>query len=337
MSTMNRRTKERRRLIALSATMGLVVLLSSAPVGAQQSCQVLNSTPLDFGTVTAAGSNSASATLTVSCQGIPGVPVQVTVCAFIDEGIPPGMAPRHLDNDAGALMAYDLYSNAGRTQLIGPMGSAYPILYSILSLPITGSAQINLTAYGRIPPGQSLPAAYMYEGFPGPSLLRYTFAAPFTGAASAENCRDGVAPVFGSAGQTTFSFGRVRARVANTCVLNMATDLDFGTVSQLDRPRDASSHIQLRCATDASWSMTLDNGLNAANGQRRMASNGDFLPYQLYMDPALLIPWGDTIPTGAADTGENEDVSLTVYGRVFPQPAVVPGQYSDTITVTLTF
>ncbi|MNV89759.1 Spore Coat Protein U domain protein [compost metagenome] len=83
--------------------------------------------------------------------------------------------------------------------------------------------------------------------------------------------------------------------------------------------------------------MTLNNGSNPANGQRRMASNGNFLPYELYLDPALLIPWGDSAATGASDVGENEDVAFPVYGRVLPQPAPIPGSYSDTITVTLTY
>ncbi len=315
----------------------LVLLWASLPASAQQSCRVLSSTPLDFGTVSNAGDSTASSTLTISCQGLPGVPVQVTICAFIDEGIPPGIAPRRLDNGVNALMNYDLYANAGRTQLIGSLTSGHPILYSILSIPLTGTAQVNLTAYGRVPPGQNLPAAYLYEGFPGPGLLRYTFAAPFGGAPTAENCRDGVAPVFGSAGQSTFVFGPVQARATANCVLNLAGDLDFGTVTRLDTSREASSTIQLRCATDTDWSITLSNGLNALNGQRRMASNGNYLPYGLYRDPALLIPWGDTLPDAAADTGDNEDISLTVYGQVPAQPGAVPGRYNDTITVTLTY
>ncbi|WP_312366661.1 spore coat U domain-containing protein [Stenotrophomonas sp.] len=321
----------------LSKLLLVLLLWSSLPATAQQSCRVLSSTPLDFGTVSSAGDSTASATLTVSCQGLPGVPVQVTVCAFIDEGTPPGIAPRRLDNGVNAFMNYDLYANAARNQLIGSLSSGHPIFYSNLSIPLTGTAQINLTAYGRIPPGQNLPAAYLYEGFPGPGQLRYSFAAPFGGAPSPENCRDGVAPVFGSAGQSTFLFGPVQARATANCVLNLASDLDFGTVTRLDSTREASSTIQLRCATDTDWSVTLSNGLNALNGQRRMVSNGNYLPYELYRDPALLIPWGDTLPTAAADTGDNEDMSLTVYGQVFAQPEAVPGRYSDTITVTLTY
>ncbi|WP_057628486.1 Csu type fimbrial protein [Stenotrophomonas terrae] len=305
---------------------------------AQQSCRVLNSTLLDFGTVSTAGNSSSSATLTISCQGFPGVPVQVTVCIFVDEGLPTGMAPRRMGNDAGAFMAYDLYANAARTQLIGPFGRGYDVFYTFLSVPITGSTQINLTAYGRVPPGQNLPAAYRYENVMSPGLLRYVFAAPLGGASSGENCRDGVAPAFGSAGQSTFTFGDARARVADNCIITLASDLDFGTVIQLDGPRDASSLIQLRCATDTAWSVTLGKGLNAtASGVRRMISNGNFLQYALYKDPALLLPWGDTQATAVTDTGENENVSLTVYGRVFPQPAAVPGSYRDTITVTLTY
>lgn len=318
----------------------LLALLLWLPLlaDAQQSCRVLNSPQLDFGTVSTTGNSDASATITIGCQGFPGVPVQVTVCVFIDEGLPSGMAPRRMGNDAGAFMAYDLYANGARTQLIGPFGRGYDVFYTFVSIPITGSAQINLSTYGRVPPGQSLPAAYRYENIMSPGLLRYVFAAPLAGAPSGENCRDGVAPVFGSAGQSTFTFGRVQARASDSCVIIRATDLDFGTTTQLDGPRDANSLIQLRCATDTAWSVTLGRGLNAnASGFRRMVSNGNFLPYALYKDPALLLPWGETQATSVADTGENEDVSLTVYGRIFPPPVTAPGSYSDTITVTLTY
>ena len=339
MPTLNARIHPRQPSHRFPFTL-LIALLLWLPLlaEAQQSCRVVSSTLMDFGTVSTAGNTDASANLSISCQGLPGVPVQVTVCIFVEEGFPSGMAPRRMGNNAGAFMAYDLYANAARTQLLGPFGRNYDIFYTFLSLPIIGSAQYSLSVYGRVPPGQNLPAAYRYENAMSQGLLRYVFAAPFAGASSGENCRDGVAPIFGSAGQSTFTFGEAQAHVADNCVINLASDLDFGTVSQGDAPRDATALIQLRCATDTDWFVTLGTGLNpTSSGNRRMVSNGNFLPYALYRDRALLLPWGSTQLNAVADSGDNEDVSLTVYGRVFPQPATVPGSYSDTITVTLTY
>ncbi|MEG1679267.1 MAG: spore coat U domain-containing protein, partial [Stenotrophomonas sp.] len=197
--------------------------------------------------------------------------------------------------------------------------------------------QIPFNIYARVPGGQVLPAAYRYEGNPGPSILRYSYGPPLLAPPTAENCRDGTFPLLGGAGQSQFIFGPVSAQVPSACLISIATDLDFGSTTRLDTPRDQASLIRMRCATDVAWTMTLNNGNNPDNGQRRMASNGNYLPYELYRDPALLIPWGATPATGASDVGENGDVSFTVYGGVFPHPAPVPGSYSDTITVTLTY
>lgn len=337
MPTLSARAQPRQRSHCFPFALLLALLLWLPLLAeAQQSCRVLNSTLMDFGTVSTARNNDASANLTISCQGVPGV--QVTVCIFVNEGVPAGMAPRRMGNNAGAFMAYDLYANTARTQLIGPVGRNYDIFYTFLSLSITGSAQFNLSVYGRVPPGQNLPAAYRYENAMSQGFLRYVFAAPLAGASSGENCRDGVAYPFASAGQSVFDFGGAQARVADNCVISLASDLDFGTVTQLDASRDATALIKLRCATDTDWLVTLSIGLNPTiNGFRQMAYNGNFLGYALYKDPAFLFPWGDTQVNGVAGSGENEDVTLTVYGRVFPQPVTVPGTYSDTVTVTLTY
>ena len=322
--------------ICLALTLVLLVTTRAAPALAQ-TCQVSNTPTLDFGTASPTANTDAQTTVTLSCQGPPTFSAQITACIFIDLGSPGGMAPRRMSNDAGALMNYDLYSNPARTQLLGPFGGGYPI-YAI-NFPIATAAQlqISFTIYGRIPRAQALPAAYVYTALPGASVVRYSYGSQLLPAPSAENCRDGTGPLFGGAGLSNFTFGTVQARAADTCVLDMASDLDFGSTSHLNSPLDQVSEIRMRCATETPWSITLDDGINPDNGQRRMASNGSYITYELYKDPMLSMPWGNTRETGTSEEGVNLDVALPVYGRVFPQAMPLPGNYSDTVTVTLTY
>lgn len=323
-------------VILLPLVLALLLTTLAAPALAQ-TCQVSNTPTLDFGTTSPTANTDAQTTVTLSCQGPPTFSAQITACIFIDLGSPGGMAPRRMSNGAGALMNYDLYSNPARTQLLGPFGGGYPI-YAI-NFPIATAAQIqvNFTIYGRIPRAQALPAAYVYTALPGASVVRYSYGSQLLPSPSAENCRDGTSPLFGGAGLSNFTFGTVQARAANTCVLDMASDLDFGSASSLDSPLDQISEIRMRCATDTPWSITLDQGINPDNGQRRMASNGSYINYELYQDPRLNIPWGNTRETGTSEAGVNLDVAIPVYGRVFPQTTPLPGTYSDTVTVTLTY
>lgn len=316
----------------------LLLALAGLPFFAwAQSCQVIRSPNIDFGEIRGTATTDTAATVVVSCQGLAPFGNQITACIFPGEGVPGGVAPRRMTNDAGALMNYDLYANPAQTQLLGAFGGSQPVYAISIQAGALGPQQIPFNIYARVPGGQTLPAAYRYEGNPGTSILRYSYGPPLLAPPTAENCRDGTFPLLGGAGQSQFLFGTVSAQVPSACLITIATDLDFGSASRLDAPRDQSSLIRLRCATGTAWTMTLSNGNNPANGQRRMASNGNFLPYELYLDPALLIPWGDSEATGASDVGENEDVAFPVYGRVFPQPAPIPGSYSDTITVTLTY
>lgn len=331
-------SRYRPQRLPAAALLALMLLVWLPPTATAQTCQVTNTPTLDFGTVSATANTDAQTTVVVTCQGTtPFTNSQVTACVFIDEGFPPGVAPRYMSNDAGALMRYDLYSNPARTQLLGPTGGSQWIHGLSFQISGTNPQSITFNIYGRVPAGQALPAAYLYEGVPGPSTLRYSNAPFLLPAPTAENCRDGVFPLLGSAGQSQFFFGPVQARVADNCVINLASDLDFGTVSQLAGTIDQSAEIQMRCATDTAWSMTLDNGQNASNGQRRMAFNGNYIAYELYRDPARLIRWGDTRATGANDIGDNNDLALIVHGRVPAQPTPPAGSYQDTITVTLTY
>ena len=63
------------------------------------------------------------------------------------------------------------------------------------------------------------------------------------------------------------------------------------------------------------------------------------LGYQLYSDSLHSIVWGDgtslSAVTPGVGTGSNQ--SLTVYGRLPTVTGAIPGTYTDTVTVTVTY
>jgi len=60
--------------------------------------------------------------------------------------------------------------------------------------------------------------------------------------------------------------------------------------------------------------------------------------YNLFTDAPRSIIWGNTVLTNTVHaTGTGSSVSYTIYGRVPPQSTPTPGNYTDTVTVTITY
>ena len=215
----------------------LLLALAGLPFFAwAQSCQVIRSPNIDFGEIRGTATTDTAATVVVSCQGLAPFGNQITACIFPGEGVPGGVAPRRMTNDAGALMNYDLYANPAQTQLLGALGGSQPVYAISIQAGALGPQQIPFNIYARVPGGQTVPAAYRYQGNPGTSILRYSYGPPLLAPPTAENCRDGTFPLLGGAGQSQFLFGTVSAQVPSACLITIATDLDFGSASRLDAP-----------------------------------------------------------------------------------------------------
>ena len=99
-----------------------------------------------------------------------------------------------------------------------------------------------------------------------------------------------------------------------------------------------------------SATLTLSTGTSNAFNARQMAKGADRLDYNLYTSAARTIVWGD----GTAGTGtvaalaiqsngrflnhnSSRNFTISAYGRIPGNQDAVPGIYSDTITVTMSF
>jgi spore coat protein U-like protein len=99
-------------------------------------------------------------------------------------------------------------------------------------------------------------------------------------------------------------------------------------------PADGVGAVLLRC--DAAVPVAIGLGSGSGGSGRVLRSDDDELRYELYSDPARLLPWGDG---GAAPErfASGPEADLNVYGRIPAGQNVRDGSYTDSATITLTF
>jgi spore coat protein U-like protein len=70
-----------------------------------------------------------------------------------------------------------------------------------------------------------------------------------------------------------------------------------------------------------------------------MKSGSNTLGYQLYLDAGRSSVWGDGSASSSTSsgTGTGSAQTLTIYGRLPSLANVVPGSYTDTVTVTVSY
>jgi spore coat protein U-like protein len=153
-----------------------------------------------------------------------------------------------------------------------------------------------------------------------------------------------VAATTAHAGTATNTF-QVTATIITSCQVSGST-LNFGsTVDPLATsvPLDATSTLTVTCSNTTPYAVALNAGTNAGGASnftaRTMKSGTNTLGYQLYLDTGRSTVWGDGTSSSStkSGTGSGSAQSLTVYGRIPSLASVVPGTYTDTVTVTVTY
>lgn len=151
-------------------------------------------------------------------------------------------------------------------------------------------------------------------------------------------------PVLAQAATAGNSF-QVTATVTSACTVS-GTTLNFGaSIDPLATatPLDATSTLSVQCTNTTPYTVALNAGANAGGasnfGSRTMKSGANTLGYQLYLDAGRSSVWGDGTASSStsAGTGTGSAQTLTLYGRLPSLANVVPGSYTDTVTVTVSY
>jgi len=142
----------------------------------------------------------------------------------------------------------------------------------------------------------------------------------------------------------------VQITITASCNINTAT-LDFGSNSGTTLVAsniDASTTVSVTCTSGSPYAIGMGLGSNASGSQRRMASGGNFLNYDLYVDAARTNAWTTTVPPTNATcttanscflgTGSGSAQSVNIYGRVPSTGSAPPsGAYTDTVLMTIVY
>lgn len=292
----------------------------AAPASAQ-SCSA--TVAVNFGTInlTSGGSAAISGTVDVTCNGAPGSIVRAC----------PGIAsPRLLNRNSGGQIAYELYSDAGHTNIWGSTaGTPSPPKVDV-AIGAGGSGNGSTTIFGLISAGQSsAPTTNLdpqYAGTPAVLVASDDAAANLT-------CAD-IGTSNAAAGSAL-----IQATYQPACTIT-ANPLAFGSLASMASAINQSTTIQTHCSTDTPFTISLNGGLTGATDPtaREMQHGTDRLRYGLYRDTGRTEPWGSTIGNNVlGSNGTGSSVAIPVYGRIHQQTTPPVGIYSDTVIVTIDY
>lgn len=302
----------------------LVSILFCLPAYAS-SCWLGQSATLSLGTSNAQGSALVSTDVIADCYFNSNQPVTYKLCLVADSFDPAGSTPRSMIiyNPVRALLNYELYSDAARTFKIPDSERKNQAQCQTFQFEAgTGNVSTRLKLYGQVLPGQNVPAAYYQTNSIGLKL----YSAYKVGS---EVPTDTEALANSNTGNNNLI---VNSYYENSCLIQSATDINFGAVDQLKTPLISSGNIQLSCPVGTIMQVSLNNGINAQGTQRRMRNAlGNYIRYNLSRNAHDDQPWqGNTFYSV-------DNHNIPVYATVPAQPISSTGQYSDTITVIITY
>ncbi|KAA0891095.1 spore coat U domain-containing protein [Pusillimonas sp. ANT_WB101] len=312
----------------------LIAMASCGNAHAQLTCNTTWAQGLQFGTVDMNGNSVAtsSANLGFSCNN-GSTPTPALFCFSIGQdptrtGYNPRYMPILHGSVSGYYVGYTLYADAARTQVVGSLaaGGNAPPLKIGLTVPAYTTTQ-NIPIYGEIKPtSQNSYMGGQNYGHTIPVTLSYM---AYTGAIP--TCES---PQMKTLSTTMY----VGASLSNTCRIESASDMSFGSVDGiLNHNVDSTSAITVTCSQNTAYKIGLNNGLNASGTTRRMRGTTGYIPYELYQNSSRSTRWGNDSSSGVETAGIGMPQTLTVYGRVRPQTMPGGGNYQDTIVVTVTY
>ena len=136
----------------------------------------------------------------------------------------------------------------------------------------------------------------------------------------------------------------VRITIQETCNVLTASDIDFGsTIPTAGGQVDRTGTINVNCTNGTDYTLSLSGGGSGDTSARRMVGpSSTNISYQLYQDAGRSDVWGlaadgEQVDGTGLGLGSAYQINHTVYARatlVGNEPA---GNYTDTVTATLTF
>ena len=261
---------------------------------------------------------------------------KVNVCLGIGTGARSrSWVPRQMLQRGGKTrLDYQIYKSDG--SIFGSPYQPTPAQVKDVTVPAnggsTGPIVVNMQvvlpaqAASAIPPGQ-------YIGdFAGSGTLT-AVSAPVTGNATPADCSKQKRSV------DIFPFV-VKATIPKFCALVPIDNMVFENVAGFgDTERNAGTSIGVRCTHTTAYSVSLtpSNGNAAGKGALKLVGSSDTVAYSLFRDAARTVPWGNTSGNAVSSTGNGTIQRFSVHGQVPANLDATPGDYRDSVQVTVTY
>jgi spore coat protein U-like protein len=129
--------------------------------------------------------------------------------------------------------------------------------------------------------------------------------------------------------------------VMAACTIS-TTSVSFGAYDVFNAaPRDSTGNVVFNCNRRDPITIVLDRGGAPSFNPRRMLKGSEPLNYNLYLNAARTIIWGDgsggTQVYSDARPRRNQNVIVTIFSRIPAGQDVSSGSYTNTITATINF
>jgi len=209
------------------------------------------------------------------------------------------------------------------------IGKAYtwsgPTLLSLL-----GAKQYNIPLYFRTVPGQNVSA--------GPYQVTLNFSINYN------VCAVGILGLCGTPQVGTVATSIVmNMTVTNDCSAMTTPNVNFNSAPLVQNFPTVSQAISVTCTKGSVYTIGINNGANASNNVRRMASGNNRMSYEIYKE-ATSNRWGSS-GTERWSSGVSSQVSADGLLRSYNYTAKVlttqttppAGNYSDTLVVDIAF
>jgi spore coat protein U-like protein len=134
----------------------------------------------------------------------------------------------------------------------------------------------------------------------------------------------------------------VSANVTQSCSVTSGS-MAFGTYDPVaNGDLDVAGNILVTCTNLGPAMIKLDQGLNGTGTldfpnrfMHNAVNGGPDLGYSLFSDLGRNLAWDGS--TGISFEGTGDEDSIPVYGRIAQHQNVAPGNFADTVTITVTY
>lgn len=126
----------------------------------------------------------------------------------------------------------------------------------------------------------------------------------------------------------------VSANIAGTCSIGVGS-MAFGAYS--GAALNGTATFTVNCTSGIGYAISANNGNNFSTTRRLTSGAGNFLSYSLYTEATRTTTWDTTAGHTVLGSGSGADQTITVYGTIPATQSANTGNFSDTVTMTITY